>query len=467
MNILIVEDDAVCLKQFTECATECGLTPFCAVTPNKAEEIFYAHPGEIPIVICDWMFTESPPDNQGIDLVHKLKSNALGEIYIVMATVKGSDEEYRLAMGRGADNFINKPFPSAKLCADLMQAIEVIRSRSEANKMMIANTSTMRELRKKAILFAQSISSKDTVLITGETGTGKEYFARLIHDYSPRAHNAYLIVNCSAIPEILAESELFGHCKGAYTMANCDRKGRFQQANGGTLFLDEIGDLTLSTQAKILRAVEGGEVQKLGEDVSVNVDTRVISATNRSLLEMIDKQTFRQDLYARLAVFELHLPPLSERKEDILPIANHYLSLIGSERGRELSFDKDAENWLLEQSWPYNVRSIQRLVKRCVYLASEDVISADDLKRFETAPPRGPTTSDRGIASIPEVTEMLLRNEQYELMEEQRAYEKQCMMTALRVAKGNQSTARESLKMTTSEWRTRFKEYKLEETGFD
>ncbi|MCY1511035.1 Nitric oxide reductase transcription regulator NorR2 [compost metagenome] len=203
------------------------------------------------------------------------------------------------------------------------------------------------------------------MLLQGETGVGKELFARWLHSHSPRARKPLVYVNCAALPETLAESELFGHAKGAFSGAGQDRPGRFEAANGGTLFLDEIGELPLATQAKMLRALQNGEIQRLGADQPRHVDVRVIAATNRRLWEEVREGRFRADLYHRLSVYPVHIPPLRERGRDVLLLAGHFLELNRVRLGlRCLRLSPEAERVLLNYDWPGNVRELEHVISR-------------------------------------------------------------------------------------------------------
>ncbi|MDY7233023.1 sigma-54-dependent Fis family transcriptional regulator [Hyalangium rubrum] len=228
-----------------------------------------------------------------------------------------------------------------------------------------------------------------TVLITGESGVGKERIARLIHDESGRAHKAFVAVNCAAVTESLLESELFGHAKGAFTGATSDRPGLFEAASGGTLFLDEVGEVPPSMQAKLLRVLQEKEVRRVGENQSRKVDVRVVAATNRHLLEEVNAGRFRQDLYYRLRVIELKIPPLRERREDILPLARLLLSEASERLGRKVSaFSPEAADQLLRYGWPGNVRELSNAIERAVALCEGARVERDDLpEEVREAPP--------------------------------------------------------------------------------
>jgi Nif-specific regulatory protein len=233
-------------------------------------------------------------------------------------------------------------------------------------------------------VFASVVSvaaSRATVLLRGESGTGKEMIARAIHLAGKRAQRPMVTVNCAALPETLLESELFGHRKGAFTGAVEERKGRFEEASGGTIFLDEIGDIPLSTQVKLLRVLQERKFERLGENRTVAVDVRIIAATNADLERMVEEGRFREDLYYRLNVIPLFLPPLRDRREDIVPLLDHFVERYNREHGKNVSFSPDAVELLIEYRWPGNVRELENLVERAVVMARAAVIQAGDLPR--------------------------------------------------------------------------------------
>jgi Nif-specific regulatory protein len=233
-------------------------------------------------------------------------------------------------------------------------------------------------------VFAAVISvaaSRATVLLRGESGTGKEMIARAIHLAGKRADHPMITVNCAALPETLLESELFGHRKGSFTGAVEERKGRFEEAGGGTIFLDEIGDIPLSTQVKLLRVLQERKFERLGENRTIAVDVRIIAATNADLEKMVEDGKFREDLYYRLNVIPLFLPPLRDRREDIVPLLEHFVERYNREHGKNVSFSAEAVELLLEYRWPGNVRELENLVERTVVMAKSPIVQAHDLPR--------------------------------------------------------------------------------------
>jgi Nif-specific regulatory protein len=246
--------------------------------------------------------------------------------------------------------------------------------------------------------------SRATVLLRGESGTGKELIARAIHQGGGRADRPFVAVNCAALPETLLESELFGHKRGAFTGAVEERKGRFEEASGGTIFLDEVGDIPLPTQVKLLRVLQERTFERLGENRTVSVDVRIIAATNADLEKMVAGGTFREDLYYRLNVIPVFLPPLRDRKEDILPLTEHFLERFNREHGKSVAFSKDALDLLLEYRWTGNVRELENLVERAVVMAKAPVVPAQDLPRAIRVAASLPATGSYGQPPAPQAS---------------------------------------------------------------
>jgi Nif-specific regulatory protein len=294
-------------------------------------------------------------------------------------------------------------------------------------------------------------SSDTTVLVTGESGTGKEVVARLIHHGSRRSRKPLVAVNCAALPEQLLESELFGHERGAFTGAIATKIGRIEQAEGGTLFLDEIAEMSPAMQSKFLRVLEAREFQRLGGNMTVRADVRIIAATNRDLAEAIARGTFREDLYYRLNVFQIQIPPLRERSEDVLPLAESFLDELSRGRGRPAAgISQDGRAWLLEYAWPGNVRELRNAIERAILLCDGGLITREHLSSVAW-PAAG---SNGNGASNPK---SLVAAHGLDLA----AMDRDLVERALRQTKGNKSKAARLLGLTRSQLYSRLSKYQL------
>ena len=382
-TILVVEDDDAMRDLLAEELRDAGHRVLSAPGGSLGLDVARAEP--VDLVVTDLRM----PDLDGFDLIRDLA--ALPDPpHIVMITAFGSIETAIKAVKLGAYDYITKPFEIEELLLVVDKAIhervlrrQVARLQREVERQygfenIIARSEAMKEV---LALVSRIAGSTASVLITGESGTGKELIARAIHYNSPRARGPFVAVNLAAVPETLIESELFGHKKGAFTDARADRAGLFAEADGGTIFLDEIGELALPLQAKLLRVLQEHELRPLGATKTQRVDVRVLAATNRNLEGMLGEGTFREDLYYRLNVIQLDLPPLRSRPEDVLPLAEHFLAQVGArmQHGRLLRLAVDAQQILLSYSWPGNVRELHNVLERGVALCQGDVIGADDL----------------------------------------------------------------------------------------
>jgi two-component system NtrC family response regulator len=341
------------------------------------------------------------PGIDGLELLGRLRAIS-PDTPVVIITGHGTIETAVEAMKEGAFDFLTKPFPGDHLRLTLERATEMANLERENRELrravegkfsfenLVGISPPMRRLYEAVELAAPAPS---TVLLRGETGTGKELVARAIHYNSPRRKEPFVIVNCGALPNTLVEAELFGHQKGAFTGADRQRAGKFVAADGGTLFLDEIGEIPLDLQPKILRALQTGEVDRIGQDTPSQVDVRIIAATNRDLDKLIAEGSFRSDLYYRLAVIPLEVPALRERREDIPLLVQHFLSRLGDRTGRPgLRFPREAMPLFDRYPWPGNVRELENVVERMVVMSREETLSLDTLPDAIRRPPE-PTGS--------------------------------------------------------------------------
>src|SRR5215218_7338697 len=318
------------------------------------------------------------PHGSGLDVLRASKA-ADAEVPVVLMTAYGSIDEAVQAMKDGAHDFLQKPVDSNHLLLLCERALEHMRLRTE--NVLLREEWSRRygfprivgesDAIKRAVAETQRVAATDTtVLLLGESGTGKELFARAVHHLSPRRDQPFVAINCAAIPETLSENELFGHERGAFTGASDRRQGKFELASGGTVFLDEIGELPLAAQGKLLRAIEEKVVDRIGGRAPVAVDVRVVAATNKDLKTAVENGQFRGDLFFRLAVFPIEVPPLRERGDDILLLAGHFASEIGRElRGREAQFSPEALEALKQHRWPGNVRELENAIERACIIS--------------------------------------------------------------------------------------------------
>jgi len=324
-------------------------------------------------------------DLDGLEIL-KIIKETYPHLPVIVISGHGTIETAVKALKMGAFDFIEKPLSYERILVSLENALKFFSLEEEYRRLrdevfgkieLTGNSAKIREIRE---LIKKVAPTDTTVLITGESGVGKEIVARLIHLHSKRAKGPFVEVNCAAIPETLIEAELFGYEKGAFTDAKTTKKGKFEQAKGGTLFLDEIGDMNLSAQAKVLRVLQEKKIERLGSQSSIEVDVRIIAATNKDLKEEIAKGRFREDLYYRLNVFPIHLPPLRERKEDIPLLCETFLEELAVKSGlgrKRLS--QEVIDLFMEYHWPGNVRELKNLIERLVILCPKEEITVKDL----------------------------------------------------------------------------------------
>jgi DNA-binding NtrC family response regulator len=357
------------------------------------------------------------PDLDGLGVLRKLRESGVS-LPVLVLTSDGSVSRAVEAMRAGAVDFLVKPVAPERVDVSLRNALaikalsrEVSRlSRREENRLSFEDLVAVSPATRKVIALARRVSRSDLpVLIEGESGTGKEVFSRAIHGSSERAGAAFVAVNCGALPAALIESILFGHEKGAFTGATERRRGRFQEASGGTLFLDEIGELPLDAQVKLLRAVQSGEVDPVGRTGPVKVNCRLICATNRDLRAMVAAGQFREDLYYRISVFPLSLPPLRERREDLPGLANMFLAQFSSEAGSTIEgFSSEALVEISRAPWPGNVRQLQNAIQRAVIMSDGVRIRPGDLHGLEPDQPVSARLEANAGAPAPETADQFM-----------------------------------------------------------
>src|SRR5262245_50857879 len=373
-TLLVADDDPAVRESLDRVLTREGYTVVLA--PDGQAALERLQTGGIDLVLSDLKM----PGLTGLELLPRAKAVA-PEVDFIMLTAFGTVEEAVKAMKDGAADFLTKPFQRAQLIKVVRQALErrtliaqnkALQQRLDAllsQGEMIGVSPAFRRMMKRV---SQIADSSATVLIQGESGAGKEGVARAIHTGSSRHKGPFVAVNCAALPETLLESELFGYEKGAFTGAASRREGRFELADGGTLFLDEVGDLSPVTQPKILRVLQEGEFERLGGTKTIRVDVRIVTATNRDLKEMVREKRFREDLFYRLNVIDIVVPPLRDHKEDIPVLAQHFLRIYAAKNNRKLQgFSDDALACLEAHSWPGNVRELENVVERAVVLARD------------------------------------------------------------------------------------------------
>jgi two-component system response regulator PilR (NtrC family) len=447
MANLLVVDDELGMRQFlTHLLQREGHTVRVAENGQVALTLLKQEPADL--MLSDVRM----PDMTGIELLRAARENH-PQLEVIMMTAFANVDTAREAFLLGAYDFVQKPFDNDLLKETVARALEkvsLVKEKDallEENKVLIHGQRTKGKLgniigqssRMQALyqMIETVAQVSSTVLVTGESGTGKELVARAIHDMSPRAEKPFVSVNCGAFTETLLESELFGYVKGSFTGANTNRKGLFEAANKGTIFLDEIGEMSPAMQVKLLRVLQERKVRPVGATEETDVDTRVIAATNRDLASMVSDSTFREDLYYRISVIPMELPPLRERAEDISELATHFVEKFCASGGRELSVSESAMRLLERYSWPGNVRELEHTIERAVALESTSSIQPERL------PEKITNYNPYRVADAMEFPE-----EGINLTAHLDQLEKTYVMEALRRTNGNQTNAADLLKMS-------------------
>src|SRR5947199_3652299 len=379
-RVLVVDDEPGLRQSLGLLLADAGYD--VAAEGNGAKALARALAEPFDLVLCDVRM----PDMDGLAFLRGYVSGG-GSALVIMMSAYGGEEAALAAMKEGAYDYIPKPFRPDEVVLTLRKAeererlgrtIATLRAQLDSSPASRALIAESRAMRQALELVARVAEHKTTVLITGERGTGKEVIAQAIHRASPRAAQAFVAVNCAAIPDTLLESELFGYVKGAFTGAAGDRPGLFEQADGGTLLLDEIGELPLPLQAKLLRVLQEGEVRRVGDQKTRRVDVRLLAATAKDLAAEGSAGRFRQDLFDRLNVVTIHLPPLAGRREDIVPLGRHFAGPLARRLGHALELSEAAVVWLREQPWPGNVRALEHAIERAAVLTDKQILEPAD-----------------------------------------------------------------------------------------
>ncbi len=449
-NILIIDDERNIRRTLDMILSGEGYQVFTCASAKAGLDILQKE--RIHLVLLDIVM----PEINGLDLLPKLLE-VRPNLAVIMISGHGNVQNAVLAIKRGAYDFLEKPLDRDKVLLAISRALQTrelaaenrhLKQQIEGRYEMVGQSPALTEIRNQ---IARVAPTNGRVLILGESGTGKELIARAVHKMSHRAKNSFIKVNCAAIPEELIESELFGSDRGAFTGAVKTRDGKFLQADRGTLFLDEIGDMSLSVQAKVLRALEQGEFERVGGAKTFRVDVRVIAATNKNLHAEVEQGKFREDLYFRLNVIPLTAPPLRERREDIPALAEHFLKAYAEENGfLPKALSAEARDLLLQYDWPGNIRELKNLVERLSIMVSGDTIYPEDLPTIDgMSIPRQPGSfPDLGAGKT--------------LRQVREAVERHYIAEALERHKGNVTRASNALGIERTNLHKKIKQYDLE-----
>jgi len=447
-RVLVVDDEKSIRVLLKGLLVQHGYHVFTAISGREGLETIKTE--DVDVVIADIRM----PDMGGMELLEEINKLDISTTTILM-TAYGSLESAMSAMKAGAYDFITKPFKNDEVVIALMKAQErenlrrenqalrrAVRGESEFEG-IVARSQAMRDVFRTITKVAEY---KSTVLIAGESGTGKELVAKAIHHQSPRKEKPFVAVNCGAIPETLLESELFGYKRGAFTDAIKDKTGLFEEADGGTIFLDEIGELPLALQVKLLRALQEETIRRLGDTGDTRVDVRIIAATVRDLSEDISDGRFREDLYYRLNVLPIQLPPLNQRPEDIRILVEHFIDRHNSRLGTRIQgISADALKLMMEYSWPGNVRELENTIERAMVLAEGPRITPEDL----------PVK----IREVRDPIRLALKSDELSIKKTSRMIEEELIRRALKQTGGNRTTAAKLLEISHRALLYKIKEY--------
>jgi len=427
-TVLVVEDDHDLLEAVCTTLELAGFPVLGAADGANALELMAER--DVSLVLTD---VGMEPMN-GLALLSEVRRR-WPELPVVLMTAYGVVEQAVAAMRAGAADYLTKPIEADALVA-LVRRFANAPLTPVPGGFVAADPRTIELLR----LAARVAKSSATVLLTGESGSGKEMFARYVHANSARASGPFVAINCAAIPENLLEATLFGHERGAFTGAAHSQPGKFEQSNGGTLLLDEISEMPLALQAKLLRVLQEREVERVGGRKPIPLDLRILATTNRDLQEMVAEGRFREDLFYRLNVFPLHVPPLRERPRDIVPLARHFAKRIAE--GRAMGFSPEAEALLRSHAWPGNVRELENTIQRALILATGDVLASADIV-LSTATPRSAANPEASVTDI-------------------RSLEREHILATLREVGGSRKAAVQRLGISERTLRYKLQQYRLD-----
>ncbi len=449
-RILVVDDEQLIRWSLEQNLTKQG---YDVITAASGEDALRLVQQEAPdLILLDIQL----PGMNGLEVLEKVKQID-EEIIVIMITALGVLETAVKAMRLGAHDYINKPFNLDELAIVIKKAFEtgdlkreVAHLRSEqTSKYGLENIIGVSKHIENVKTMIRKIAQSDasTVLIQGESGTGKELVAKAIHYESARADKPFVAINCAAVPETLLESELMGHERGSFTDAKSQKKGLFEIADGGTIFLDEIGDMELGMQAKLLRVLEERRFRRIGGTRDIAIDVRIVSATNKDLLKAIEEKTFRNDLYYRIQVIPIFLPPLRERKEDIMPLVHHFINHFNREFGKNVKgVSKMAEKFLMEYPWPGNTRELKNVIERAIILESDETLLLEHLPQEIVSRTPSVASGPIGFRLPPEGIDI-------------EDVERELIRQALELADGNQSKAAKKLNLGIDAFRYRMKKF--------
>ncbi len=462
LKILIIDDEQLIRWSLEKHLSARGYTVF---TAENGEEGIKIHESQNPDVV---FIDNKLPKMQGLDVISKIKAND-EDTCVIFMTAYGSIETAVKAMKLGASDYVNKPFSLKEI--DIL--IEEISGKLKINKEL----QILRRQQKDVVTFDHIIGQSSeikqiiqlskkiadteatTILLLGESGTGKDLFAKAIHNSSSRKDKPFVTINCSSLPETLLESELFGHEQGAFTDAKKLKKGFFEIAEGGTVFLDEIGEINLATQLKLLGVLENRTVRRLGGSKDIPVEIRIIAATNKDLKKTVEEKLFREDLYYRLKVFQITIPPLRAHKADIIPLAGYFISHFNPQFRKNIrSISPPAQEMLIKYNWPGNIRELRNVMERAVILETDTILKSESLPG-EIIYVQDEPIKKNGLQEKPgSISENEALTENASLYE----MEKQTIIHALKKTNNNQTKASKFLGITRDTLRYKIKKYELQ-----